>query len=62
VDILNKEKGTTFNPILVESFLEIVAPEFTLPHSPEKGEREALDSGTSLNVAGPRTEPCALPG
>jgi hypothetical protein len=29
VNILNKEKGTTFNPILVENFLEIVAPELT---------------------------------
>jgi len=61
VDILNKEKGTSFNPILVESFLEIVAPEFTLPHSPEREERKTIDSGTPLDVAGPHSEPCTLP-
>jgi len=28
VNILNQEKGTTFNPVLVENFLQIVAPEY----------------------------------
>lgn len=35
VNILNKEKGTTFNPVLVENFLQIVAPELSKPcHGP----------------------------
>jgi HD-GYP domain-containing protein (c-di-GMP phosphodiesterase class II) len=35
INILNKEKGTTFNPILVENFLRIVAPKAGEPcHGP----------------------------
>jgi HD-GYP domain-containing protein (c-di-GMP phosphodiesterase class II) len=61
VDILNKEKGTTFNPILVESFLEIVAPELTLPPSPEIGEKETVEDRTPLVIAGSHSDPCTLP-
>lgn len=37
VGILNNEKGTTFNPLLVENFLQIVAPELNKAgHEPEQ--------------------------
>jgi HD-GYP domain-containing protein (c-di-GMP phosphodiesterase class II) len=59
VGILNEEKGTTFNPILVESFLEIVAPELTLSHFPEKGEAGIVVAGAPLNRP-PPPQTCPL--
>ncbi|MCU0587678.1 MAG: HD domain-containing protein [Syntrophobacteraceae bacterium] len=41
VSILNQDKGTTFNPILVENFLEIVAPGAGGPAPTEEASRMA---------------------
>jgi HD-GYP domain-containing protein (c-di-GMP phosphodiesterase class II) len=51
VNILNKEKGTTFNPLLVENFLRIVAPE---PGKPCDGQGK---DGTSPSP--PSSDPVA---
>ncbi len=59
VDILNNEKGTAFNPILVESFLDIVAPEFTMRRFPESGEVETVVPGAPLNIQASR-ETCVI--
>ncbi|NLI82881.1 MAG: HD domain-containing protein [Deltaproteobacteria bacterium] len=53
VKILNKEKGTTFNPYLVRNFLEIIAPTTVDSHAVAEGDvrRPGLAGTCDANVA-----------
>ncbi|MFH0994321.1 MAG: HD domain-containing phosphohydrolase [Pseudomonadota bacterium] len=58
--ILRKEKGSTFNPILVDTFLEMINPEDVQPNEESQGNRRLISMNSSgsgqpdLNMELPR--------